>query len=67
MALRPRVQLHHDLRHPGRRHRVTSPRLLDNPVVITGDLVLLEMGGVDIVIVEEDTDGTSGVEAEEAL
>lgn len=36
-----------------------------NPLVMAGDFVLLEVGGTEIALVEEDPDGTEGVEVEE--
>lgn len=38
---------------------------VNNPLVLAGDFVLMETGGVDIALVEEDPDGTEGVEVEE--
>ena len=43
-----------------------GPILVNNPLVLAGDFVLLETGGADIVLVEEDTDGSAGVQTEEA-
>ena len=43
-----------------------GPLLLNNPLVVAGDFILLETGGADIVLVEEDTDGSAGVQTEEA-
>ena len=39
---------------------------LDNPLVLAGDFVLMESGGLDIALVEEDPDQTEGVQVEEA-
>lgn len=39
---------------------------VDNPLVIAGDFILMETGGSDILLTEDDIDGTSGVQTEEA-
>ena len=40
--------------------------VVNNPLVLAGDFILLETGGTDIMLVEEDPDGTEGVQTEEA-
>ena len=39
---------------------------VENPLVLAGDFVLLETGGSQVVLVEEDVDETNAVELEEA-
>ena len=39
---------------------------VNNPLVIEGDFILMETGGSDIILTEDDIDGSSGVQTEEA-
>ena len=40
---------------------------VDNPLVLAGDFVLLESGGMDKLLLEDDVDDTSGVQLENAV
>lgn len=43
-----------------------GPVPLDNPLVLAGDFMLLETGGMSIFLTEDDVDLSSGVEQEQA-
>lgn len=43
-----------------------GPIYIDNPLALDGYFILLESGGMDIVLVEEDTADTDGITLEEA-
>lgn len=43
-----------------------GPIILNNPLVLAGGFVLLETGGADIALVEDDTDDTAGIQLEDA-
>lgn len=43
-----------------------GPITVDNPLMLAGDFILLESGGADIILVEEDTLDTDGIKVEEA-